>query len=55
MDFWIGDEAVSRAQEYTVNYPIRHGIVENWDNMERYWQHGQSGLLPGPYQTTTGS
>ena len=20
-----------------VNYPIRHGIVENWDNMERYW------------------
>jgi len=21
-----------------VNYPIRHGIVENWDNMERYWQ-----------------
>ena len=38
MDFWIGDEAVSRSQEYTVNYPIRHGIVENWDNMERYWQ-----------------
>ena len=21
-----------------MNYPIRHGIVENWDNMERYWQ-----------------
>lgn len=38
MDFWIGDEAVARAGEYTVNYPIRHGIVENWDNMERYWQ-----------------
>ena len=38
MDFWIGDEAVSRSNEYTVNYPIRHGIVENWDNMERYWQ-----------------
>jgi len=38
MDFWIGDEALSRAGEYTVNYPIRHGIVENWDAMERYWQ-----------------
>ncbi len=38
MDFWIGDEATSRSNEYTVNYPIRHGIVENWDNMERYWQ-----------------
>ena len=36
MDFWIGDEAASRSNEYTVNYPIRHGIVENWDNMERY-------------------
>jgi actin-related protein 3 len=23
---------------YNVDYPIRHGIVDNWDNMERYWQ-----------------
>jgi len=38
MDFWIGDEAVARANEYKVTYPIRHGIVENWDSMERYWQ-----------------
>jgi actin-related protein 3 len=21
-----------------VNYPINHGIVENWDNMEKMWQ-----------------
>jgi len=21
-----------------VNYPIQHGIVDNWDNMEKYWQ-----------------
>ena len=21
-----------------INYPIRHGLVENWDNMERLWQ-----------------
>jgi len=38
MDFWIGDEAIARANDYTVNYPIRHGVVENWDSMERYWQ-----------------
>jgi actin-related protein 3 len=38
LDFWIGDEAMARANEYTINYPIRHGIVENWDSMERYWQ-----------------
>ena len=23
---------------YNVDYPIRHGIVDNWDNMEKYWQ-----------------
>jgi len=38
LDFHIGDEAVQRSNEYTVNYPIRHGVVENWDNMESYWQ-----------------
>jgi len=38
LDFWIGDEATARSNEYTINYPIRHGVVENWDNMERYWQ-----------------
>ena len=38
MDFWIGDEAVSRSNEYTVNYPIRHGIVENWDVSMRMLQ-----------------
>lgn len=38
LDFHIGDEAVKHASTYPVNYPIRHGIVENWDNMERFWQ-----------------
>lgn len=23
---------------YNIDYPIRHGIVDNWDNMEKYWQ-----------------
>ncbi|OBZ72420.1 Actin-related protein 3, partial [Grifola frondosa] len=23
---------------YGVNYPIRHGQIENWDYMERYWE-----------------
>jgi actin-related protein 3 len=21
-----------------VDYPIRHGLIENWDDMERLWQ-----------------
>ena len=24
---------------YAVKYPVRHGIVEDWDLMEHYWEH----------------
>lgn len=37
LDFFIGDEA-SEASGYLLKYPIRHGIVEDWDLMERYWE-----------------
>ena len=26
------------SKTYQVDYPIRHGIVENWDQMERFWE-----------------
>lgn len=38
LDFYIGYEAQKRAANYSLNYPIGHGIVENWDNMEKLWQ-----------------
>ncbi|VDN58126.1 unnamed protein product [Dracunculus medinensis] len=39
LDFFIGDEAFSpNAANYSVKYPIRHGIVEDWDLMERFWE-----------------
>ena len=37
LDFFIGDEALE-ATGYSIKYPIRHGIVEDWDLMERYWE-----------------
>lgn len=37
LDFYIGDEALE-ATGYSVKYPIRHGVVEDWDLMERYWE-----------------
>lgn len=37
LDFYIGDEA-QEAANYTVKWPIRHGIVEDWDLMERFWE-----------------
>jgi len=38
LDFYIGNEAQARSASYQINYPIKHGIIENWDNMEKMWQ-----------------
>ncbi|CAJ0576165.1 unnamed protein product, partial [Mesorhabditis spiculigera] len=39
LDFFIGDEALSpAAATYSLKYPIRHGIVEDWNLMERFWE-----------------
>lgn len=37
LDFYIGDEALD-APNYTVKWPIRHGVVDDWDLMERFWE-----------------
>jgi hypothetical protein len=31
-------QAVAHSKTYQLNYPIRHGLIENWNNMERLWQ-----------------
>jgi len=38
LNFFIGQEALEKRLNYNVDYPIKHGIVENWDSMEKYWQ-----------------
>lgn len=38
-DFYIGDDAQSRRGILSIEYPIEHGIVTNWDDMERIWKH----------------
>lgn len=35
LDFYIGDEALS-ATGYSVKYPVRQGMVEDWDLMEKF-------------------
>lgn len=37
LDFYIGDEALN-ATSYSVKWPVRHGIIEDWDLMERYME-----------------
>lgn len=38
LDFFIGDEAFANSKTYQVDYPIKHGLIDNWDHMERFWE-----------------
>jgi len=38
-DAYIGDEAQSKRGVLTLQYPIEHGIITSWDNMEKIWHH----------------
>ncbi|KAG7239392.1 hypothetical protein INR49_029168, partial [Caranx melampygus] len=37
LDFYIGDEAVDKPN-YATKWPIRHGMVEDWDLMEKFME-----------------
>merc|ERR1719166_939402 len=38
-DAYIGDEAMSKKGALGLRYPIAHGIVTSWDDMEKIWHH----------------
>lgn len=38
LNFHIGDDAVANSKSYASYYPVRHGIVDNWTHMEKFWQ-----------------
>ena len=35
----MGDEAQHKRGVLKIEQPIEHGIVKNWDDMEKVWHH----------------
>jgi actin-related protein 3 len=39
-DFYIGDKALevaSNSQNHSVTYPMANGMIDKWDQMEKFW------------------
>lgn len=44
-DCAVGDEAESRRRSLSLTYPLEHGTVSNWDDMEQIWRHTFDNVL----------
>jgi len=38
-DSFVGEEAQGKRGVLSLKYPIEHGIVTNWEDMEKIWHH----------------
>ncbi|XP_048471015.1 actin-like isoform X2 [Rhincodon typus] len=38
-EYYVGEEAQAKRGVLSLKYPIKHGIVVSWDDMEKIWRH----------------
>ena len=38
-DSYVGDEALIKRGILEIRYPIKHGIVSDWKDMEKIWHY----------------
>eukprot|EP00929_Paragymnodinium_shiwhaense_P044206 TRINITY_DN2268_c0_g1_i1.p1 TRINITY_DN2268_c0_g1~~TRINITY_DN2268_c0_g1_i1.p1 ORF type:complete len:376 (-),score=72.66 TRINITY_DN2268_c0_g1_i1:255-1382(-) len=38
-DSYVGDEAQARRGVLNLKYPLEHGVITNWTDMEKVWHH----------------
>eukprot|EP00168_Porphyra_purpurea_P009241 TRINITY_DN2233_c0_g1_i1.p2 TRINITY_DN2233_c0_g1~~TRINITY_DN2233_c0_g1_i1.p2 ORF type:complete len:164 (-),score=66.93 TRINITY_DN2233_c0_g1_i1:3-494(-) len=38
-DEYVGDAAMARRGVLVIKYPLEHGVVTNWADMEKVWHH----------------
>mmetsp|Transcript_115239 Transcript_115239/g.358868 ORF Transcript_115239/g.358868 Transcript_115239/m.358868 type:complete len:378 (+) Transcript_115239:62-1195(+) len=38
-DYFMGEEAISKKGVLSLSYPLEHGIVKDWNDMEKVWHH----------------
>eukprot|EP00494_Astrolonche_serrata_P029884 UN30151 len=45
LEYWIGAEAEKRRMNYTVRNPMKDGVIQDWDLMEKLWTRCIYGYL----------
>ncbi|XP_040284133.1 actin-related protein T3 [Bufo bufo] len=41
-DFFVGQEAQSKRGILAIKYPVEHGVITSWEDMELIWKHAYS-------------
>lgn len=52
--FYLGEEAMAKKGVLNIKYPIEHGIVKDWDDMQRVWEYTFTNMLRVKPEEATG-